>query len=820
MQEKMRKRIKYLLLACILFLLSFSQILISFAGKVGSSILAVMATENEGGEIGGDGDGESTENEGGEIGGDGVGAAPGAAGGAIGGDGVGEDGGTSEGLDIHFYPLGYNKNNADGQQEYQVAGSGDSFIITVGSTQILVDAGASQESAKAIVRQMQQVCGYNEADGTYQDTTWEYIIATHPDSDHIAAFTSSDPTVQPIFSTLFLGPTAPLKLGKLIDFDVLQDETARENYAKWEQLKTNLETKPHYARYVAARELLKLQYGAEVYSPISKVCKTHRDYVEENEGKITDEGLWKNRATPIPLADGITLNFLYNYHNDHRTGSSVPESADINNLSVCFTIDCEKKDGGVERFLFTGDLEEFDSSKDDKKEAREKKRIYGESDLVKYNPWLKEGVIFYKAAHHGSYTSSSDELMAAIKPKYVVISAVAGDPKHGFPKQQALDSIYRYTENVYITAVNVDGVTQNYYGDIKINYANGEYSMKVGNPDIYKDGQIVPFHETEWFKKNRQMPVHVSTLSGVDENVSCLGNSSIVKCGNTEVVVDCGLMSNTEARGESRVFLDKINDYSTDDKIEYLLISSSQIVDIQQLIDVGKNGEVKGLLSILNVENIVLFEDYRKAKPREDSAYAKLCEALETAEEQGVNIIDARDLTEEIEVDEGLYISALLDKGEFYGYCVEYQDKDFLFPQILEEDKDDFLLGEEYDIVYMRVPNFGYVGGLSESLMTSLNKRSLHLAVNGIAGAGKSLGADTTAVMLTKAYCDMLCRNARETFLTSCQDEGKTVDHAGDIIFTMWHKEGEKPTYDMYGCKDGSINENHLFSSEYYQDAA
>jgi hypothetical protein len=263
----------------------------------------------------------------------------------------------------------------------------------------------------------------------------------------------------------------------LIDFDISQDkDLAEKSYNRYQDLYLYKgKTKQVYERYAKARDELKKKYGDDVYSPISQICKDHREYVEENQGSLNEKELWEHRARPIPLADGVTLNFLYNYHNDHREEKTKITSADINNLSVCFTIDYEKANGEVERFLFTGDLEEFDSQKKVEDATRGMQRINGESDLVKYNPWLKEGVMLYKAAHHGSKTSSSDNLMEAINPKHIVIPATAGNKeksdgekeaaqesegstgsssttqntgnktgkKFGFPNQEALDKITR-----------------------------------------------------------------------------------------------------------------------------------------------------------------------------------------------------------------------------------------------------------------------------------------------------------------------------------------------------------------------------------------
>ena len=77
-------------------------------------------------------------------------------------------------------------------------------------------------------------------------------------------------------------------------------------------------------------------------------------------------------------------------------------------------------------------------------------------------------VDLYKAGHHGSKTSSSQEFLNQTKPKISIIMAGAGN-SYGLPKQEILDrlnniesKIYRTGENGTITAVS-DG------NQIKIN---------------------------------------------------------------------------------------------------------------------------------------------------------------------------------------------------------------------------------------------------------------------------------------------------------------------------------------------------------------
>ena len=88
---------------------------------------------------------------------------------------------------------------------------------------------------------------------------------------------------------------------------------------------------------------------------------------------------------------------------------------DSNNNSIALMLS-----HGNNTYLFTGDAEEDE-----------------ESDIVKLD--LPAGIDVYKTGHHGSKSSSSEELLNAITPKYAVISCGEGN-KYGHPHAQTLNN--------------------------------------------------------------------------------------------------------------------------------------------------------------------------------------------------------------------------------------------------------------------------------------------------------------------------------------------------------------------------------------------
>lgn len=178
-------------------------------------------------------------------------------------------------LSVHFLELG---------NEF----TGDCTLIKVGDTEILIDAGSRANSAPTIISYVNQFC---------TDGTLEYVIATHADQDHIAAF----PGVFEAFTC-----------ETIIDFP-----------------KTNKNTQV-YQNYVAAREA-EVSAGATHYTALE--C-----WNSENGAKRT-----------YALSDNVSMNFLYQRFYEEST-------SDENDYSVCMLLTEETEDGKV-NYLFTGDLE-------------------------------------------------------------------------------------------------------------------------------------------------------------------------------------------------------------------------------------------------------------------------------------------------------------------------------------------------------------------------------------------------------------------------------------------------------------------------------
>ena len=346
--------------------------------------------------------------------------------------------------------------------------AGDSIYIKAAGKDILIDAGSRAESAELI-------CSY--LDNYVSDGRLEYVIATHADQDHIAAFAGKS--------------KGESRTGVLYRYGV--DTLIRFDNVKKDKLAN--ESKPNTV------------YGG---------FKEAENYLKENGTKVFTAGQCYNETDGAKRQfwlDGgrtLSMNILYNYYY-YNTDN------DENNHSV---VTLFTKDVGNDRhnFLFTGDLE---------KEGEERLvEYYSHPSNSKSEYDVLPEVDFYKAGHHGSGTSSSEKLLSAIKPKFVAVSCCAGSPEYTlnnfntFPYRQSLERILKYTDKIYCTGqatelpeLDADGK----FAEKKWEYEplNGNIVFllelraagqgTVGNVKLWCGNSFESLTETEWFKNYRNL---------------------------------------------------------------------------------------------------------------------------------------------------------------------------------------------------------------------------------------------------------------------------------------------------------------------------
>lgn len=214
-----------------------------------------------------------------------------------------------------------------------------------------------------------------------------------------------------------------------------------------------------YGRYVRNRDNEVVYDGAVHYTALE--C-----YNNQNGAK---------REYVLDQENDIKMQILYNYYYDHARDTSGTEE---NDYSVCVQFT-----HGNKKFLFTGDLEKK-----------------GEEYLVQYNDLSQ--VELYKAGHHGSASSSTETLIDVIKPKICVVTCAIGD-EYDFPKQEFINSVGKWTTNVYVTTMADERYTNGHdYVDFNGNVV--VVSDSSGVRAVCKNDFVLK--DSDWFKANRVAP--------------------------------------------------------------------------------------------------------------------------------------------------------------------------------------------------------------------------------------------------------------------------------------------------------------------------
>ena len=337
---------------------------------------------------------------------------------------------------IHFMMLG---NDA----------AGDSVYIKAGDTDILVDAGSESNSYATTSKYINQYC---------KDGKFEYVIATHGDADHIAAF--------PKFFQNYTVDTC-------IDFSCETSEQFQSFKSSGASSRSyfagTTKTTATYGNYLKARD----QYVKHHY--------TAGDCYNNKNGA----------SSQYKLSENVVMTILYNYYYWDNNNDGKADSTDENNFSVC-TLFSYIKDGKSQHFILTGDLE-----LDGEKKMSE---YYDGSTKEKTLPEVE----LYKAGHHGSKTSSNLCLLNIIKPKMCVVSCCCGtteytyNVQHQFPTQSFINHISQFTSKVYVTTVldEIDGSWTHtaMNGNVIVSEGINGIGIKASN-------NLTKLKDSDWFNK-------------------------------------------------------------------------------------------------------------------------------------------------------------------------------------------------------------------------------------------------------------------------------------------------------------------------------
>lgn len=185
----------------------------------------------------------------------------------------------------------------------------------------------------------------------------------------------------------------------------------------YNQIDYVIATHPHADHIGGMAEVIKTFDIGTIYMP--KAVSTSKTY--ENLLKtIKDKGLsikTGKAGVNVLQEEDLTIEML---------APNQDKYSSLNNYSIVLKITY-----GNTSFLYTGDAEELSE-----------KEITGnvEADVL-------------KVGHHGSDTSSSEEFLEKVNPKYAIIS-VGEDNSYGHPASSTIKKLEKYTNHIYRTDLN------------------------------------------------------------------------------------------------------------------------------------------------------------------------------------------------------------------------------------------------------------------------------------------------------------------------------------------------------------------------------
>ena len=275
----------------------------------------------------------------------------------------------------------------------------------------------------------------------------DYVIVTHAHEDHYAGFATSK-----FEDSIF----AYFECKNIITFSQTNQKDTSTKYK-------------NFKRNVAQEE----SDGAKVY--------TAQDCIDLMPSGAPNASYNNNiYGYAFNLSNAVTMTILNSVYYKERKATTE------NDYSVC-TLFTYNEGEHSHNYLFTGDLEKE-----------------GEDWLA--NPDNKVNIPqcdLYKAGHHGSKTSSNDNLMRVVKPKVICVCCCAGSSEYTktinnqFPTQEFINRVAQYTADIFVTSLCVDyknNEFESFNGNIIYIAKDDEYNMMFSNNSIR-------FKDSEWFNR-------------------------------------------------------------------------------------------------------------------------------------------------------------------------------------------------------------------------------------------------------------------------------------------------------------------------------
>lgn len=458
----------------------------------------------------------------------------------------------------------------------KIDNTGDCALVQFGSIDILIDSGAVNS-----IDDLKKFISDSVIDGHL-----EYIFVTHGDTDHIKHFAT-------LFNTFFVSQStkktldststaeSTISVGEIIDFANVYEGSPGYIYNLYNPDNTN----NNFQKYITNRNEL---IGVNQVTSTTKVSDSDYGIYDsvEIEGNVKYSSIAKKISedgVEIKIQDGgkeATIHLIDNIF--YRETLNVLDSIAKNVLSICLMIQYEKS-----KFLTTGDIGDYTHYSGSNSSNGAEAQLY-ENDTKN----ILKDITLYKAAHHGSKSSNSEEFMDHITPKNIMLTCIGGG-QYNFPSNVSLDNFLKYTDYIYMSQTykatnasaqleeeNTDGEDNNdetstanreqFDGEVVfLLKENGDCDTQTSEKNY--DGIL----SREWYKENRVQSLNTYVFnSGKNDFSSC----TLVKIGHFDILINCGNFDNSFIENELKKFI-------VDGVIEYLIVTDYQTYTMDLIKD-------------------------------------------------------------------------------------------------------------------------------------------------------------------------------------------------------------------------------------------
>ncbi len=291
--------------------------------------------------------------------------------------------------------------------------------------------------------------------------------------------------------------------------------------------------------------------------------------------------------------------------------------------------------------------------------------------------------------------------------------------------------------------------------------------------------------------------------------VKASGDCSLIKVGDTEVLIDAG--PNKENTAE---ILDYLETYCTDNVLEYVIATHSDSDHISGFVGSSSGGKRNGIFySDYRIETLIQFDRHK-----DDTAlYRDYCEAVDQIREQGTQVYTGLQCWNS---QDGAQRTYYLDDAQtvsmniLYNYFYDHDSDDnnnysvcMLLSQELDGNTTNHYLftgdlekeGEEHLVEYNELPHVvlykaGHHGSKTSSNDVLLKEITPEYVVVCCCAGYNQYNAAEENVFPTQAFCDRISAYTDKVYVTIMWDEDNNGfrDMNGDIVF--YYGKGESET--------------------------